>query len=640
MRIVGKGAVSALGAGCAVLADAVANGVDGIRPVRRFSTAPFRATLGGMVPAYDDPSFDGGAMANRLCPRFAAAAITEAVAGLAPVPRTLLVMGASQVDSAMPVHELVASTLDALGWTCPALTVSTACSSSTAAIALGVAALRLGLADRVIAGGADVLVPELYGGFDALGLLTREKCAPFGTIFGTTLGEGAGFLVLERGAGSPAIVGYGLSCDAWHETSPHPHGEGLAIALSAATADIDRAEVDYVNAHGTGTEANDAAEVRAIEAVFGRCPPLSSTKGVLGHAQAAAGALELITTLVALEAGRLPPSPRSAPTRARMPATIVHEPRVAPVRLAVSSSAAFGGSNAVVAIGADAGDLRPPNPVYWHGASATGRHGRGEAAFFEALERESLPTNAPLPSLAGIRVDPRTLDPAAHLLTRAVADALADAHVRPGRDNRDVIGLIGGAVNVSPSTHRAFQASIKERGLGQPSVAAFARMVLNAPAGAAARALGLRGAHTLISAGRGTGLATIVVSVMLLADSGPTHTIAAGVVDEEDAGGAYGAASAVLARAPSPIRVAGFAFAATPEEAEALATRGLGPVDWRDAPDAPRALGPVGSGPAVDGLHRCLSAVRALREGARLAVVVERGDLPSSAIALLREDPP
>lgn len=127
---------------------------------------------------------------------------------------------------------------------------------------------------------------------------------------------------------------------------------------------------------------------------------------------------------------------------------------------------------------------------------------------------------------------------------------------------------------------------------------------------------------------------------MLLADSGPTHTIAAGVVDEEDAGGAYGAASAVLARAPSPIRVAGVAFAATPEEAEALATRGLGPADWRDAPDAPHALGPVGSGPAVDGLHRCLSAVRALREGARLAVVVERGDLTSSAIALVREDPP
>jgi 3-oxoacyl-[acyl-carrier-protein] synthase II len=671
IAVVGMGALSALGPGCAALARALGTGEDGLRPVRRFPMASFRAHLGGMVPAFDDPALAGGEMANRLCPRFATDAIREAIGSRVLPPRTLLIMGASQVDSAIPVHSLVEATKVALGFSGPALTVSTACSSSTAAIGLGVAALRGRVADAVIVGGADVLVPELYGGFDALGLLTLEKCAPFGTIFGTTLGEGAGFLVLVRqedsGGPTPAILGYGLSCDAWHETSPHPHGEGLAIAMRAALGTAGVSDVAYVSAHGTGTEANDAAEVRAIEQVFGHVPPISSSKGVLGHAQAAAGSLEIITTFLGMEAGQYPPSVRASPARARMPSTVVTAPRTGAIPLALANSAAFGGANAVVVLGGS-GCQSPdvdPHRVYWLGGAAAGRHGRGDVA---GARHATLPALPDLPSLAGIRVDPRTLDPAGHLLTRAVADALADARVRPTRDTRDHIGLIGGAVNVSPSTHRTFQASIRDRGVGQPSVAAFARMVLNAPAGAAARALGLRGAHTLVSAGPGTGLACIVTAAMLLADDGPTHTLVAGAVDEEDEGGAYGAAAATLGRTPSNIRVAGWAVAADPEaaEREALerAQRGGPPsrpggggrepngrrtpgsdddvevhVDYRDTPDFPVPLGALGHGPSVDGVHRCLLAVAALRSGARAALVVETGGLASFALVLIQEEP-
>jgi hypothetical protein len=125
---------------------------------------------------------------------------------------------------------------------------------------------------------------------------------------------------------------------------------------------------------------------------------------------------------------------------------------------------------------------------------------------------------------------------------------------------------------------------------------------------------------------------------MLLADDGPTHTLVAGTVDEADAGGAYGAAAVTFGRAASAIRLVGWAIADSAEEAEREALGGR-PVDYRDTPDAPRALGALGHGPAVDGLHRCLLAVGALRGGARAALVVETGGLASFAVVLSRETP-
>lgn len=647
----GMGALSALGAGVGPLAQALDTGDDGIRPVRRFATAAFGARIAGLVPAYDDQRYRGGAMANRLCPGFACAAIREAMAaaGLSVFPpRSLLVMGASQVDSTSPVHELVEATVKELAFPGAALTISTACSSSAAAIGVGVAALRLGLADLVIVGGADVLVPELFGGFDSMGLLTTEKCTPFGVRFGTTLGEGAGFVVLERAsAGETAtrVAGYGLSCDAWHETAPHPQGEGLAAAIAAClqSAGLSGAEVDYVNAHGTGTAPNDVAEVQAIQAALGRTPAFSSSKGTLGHAQAAAGVLETITTVLAMEKGVLPPSLRASPRRERVPDGLVEAPRAGTVEVALSNSAAFGGANAVVAVSRHRPSPTPHrHAVYWLGGSACGRHGTGLARLHEALDDAEAPTSTALPSLRGLRVDPRTLDPAGTLLVRAVADALAEAGVSVGRENRDRVGLIGGAVNVSPSTHETFQASIRARGIGHPSAPAFARMVLNAPAGAAARALGLRGAHTMLSTGPGTGLAAVVLAATLLADNGPTTTLVAGAVDEADPAGANGAAAAVLGRTPGAIRVSAWAWAATPEEAEAQVLDAPGgPLrpDYRDTPAHPAPLFGVGNGPAVDGVHRVLRAVRALERGARTALVVEAGGLSASAILFSLESP-
>lgn len=653
VAIRGMGAVTALGVGLEPIAASLRSGADGLGPVHRFDTRPFSTSIGGMVSARNRRDYAGGGAAAALAPEFAEMAIAEMFenAGVSPAQlasvRTVLLMGASQVDSKVPVHEMVVDTLRRLGLAAPGLSVSTACSSSAAALALGVALIRLGHADFVVAGGADVLVPELFGGFDNLGLLTRDKCTPFGPRLGTTLGEGAAFCLLGRATGTgPELLGYGLSNDAWHETSPHPRGEGLALALQAclASAGIDPDEVDYVNAHGTGTEANDPAELRAVQAALGRLPPLSSTKSAVGHAQAAAGAIELVATVLGLQGGQFPPSLRAQPRRPGIEAPIVDVPTRGTLGVALSNSAAFSGSNAVLAVSRDA---RPrtgaePHPVYWLGAAACGRHGSALPAFFAAIdESRALPPLPSLPSLVGLRIDPRSLDPAGHFVVRAVADALASAGVRIARANRDRVGIVGGAVLPSPTTHAEFDDSIAKFGAARASVSAFARMVLNAPAGAAARALDLRGAHTQVSVGPGTGLATLLVAALLLADDGPTHTIVASCVDEAAPGGACGAAAAVLARAPSPVRLAGLALASTAAEAErqALERAGLGAVACRFAPGCGPSLAPLGSGPAVDGIHRAMLAAREVEGGAGSALVVESGPLGALALVFCREAP-
>jgi 3-oxoacyl-[acyl-carrier-protein] synthase II len=214
---------------------------------------------------------------------------------------------------------LVAAALGAEG---PRLSPSTACSSGAIAIALAAGWIRSGAADVVVAGGADALTRMTFTGFHALQALSSEPCRPFDRERrGLTLGEGAGIVVLEsaahaarRGARAIAeIAGAGLSCDAAHPTAPHPEARGAIHALRAAlrAAGIAPHDVDYVNAHGTGTPQNDVAETLALKHVLGEAAgrvAVSSTKSLIGHLLGAAGAVEAIATVVAIEDGFAPPT--------------------------------------------------------------------------------------------------------------------------------------------------------------------------------------------------------------------------------------------------------------------------------------------------------------------------------------------
>lgn len=197
-------------------------------------------------------------------------------------------------------------------------TPSTACSSAANALILGARLLQAGLCDVVVAGGAESLSRFHLNGFNALMIVDKEPCRPFdATRAGLNLGEGAGYLVLEtqehalgRGAKPLAYLdGWGNACDAYHQTASSPEGNGAYDAMSQAlkTAGLQPSDIDYVNAHGTGTPNNDASESAALRRLFGeQLPPISSTKALTGHTTSASGSIEAVFCLLALQHGFIP----------------------------------------------------------------------------------------------------------------------------------------------------------------------------------------------------------------------------------------------------------------------------------------------------------------------------------------------
>lgn len=254
-----------------------------------------------------------------------------------------------------------------LGITGPVQTISSACSSGALALGVALEAVRSGEVEVAIAGGADSLCQLTYAGFNALRSVDEEPCRPFrASRAGMSFGEGAAALVLEPlervlargGVPLAELSGAGSSCDAHHMTAPDPSGAGAAAALRAALKDagLPPSAVDFVNAHGTGTPLNDAAEWRALERVFGaraREIPVIATKALLGHLLGSAGAIEAVTTILCLREGELHPIPRCAAGEGVDPelsvSLVLDRPLPCPeARVAVSTSLAFGGSNAAL----------------------------------------------------------------------------------------------------------------------------------------------------------------------------------------------------------------------------------------------------------------------------------------------------
>ncbi len=189
------------------------------------------------------------------------------------------------------VGEVLARYLELQG---PAYTVSTACSSGAQALAAGRRLLRTGLADAVLAGGADSLCRLTVNGFDALSAMSANICNPFSrNRDGTTIAEGAAVFLMQREESDIALYGVGASSDAYSMTAPEPEGVGAEQAMRQALADagLTQDAVDYIQLHGSGTEQNDAMESKAVIRLFGEEVPCSSSKGQVGHTLGAAGAI-------------------------------------------------------------------------------------------------------------------------------------------------------------------------------------------------------------------------------------------------------------------------------------------------------------------------------------------------------------
>ena len=211
--------------------------------------------------------------------------------------------------------ELIAG---AVGGFSMATTLSTACSSAANAIIFGASLINAGLADIVAAGGTECLSNFHLNGFASLMILDTAPCRPFDHVRnGLNLGEGAAFVILESGSsakrrGAKALArlsGWHNACDAFHQTATSENGDGPYLAMKGAIemAGISPREIDYVNAHGTGTPNNDLTESRALKRVFAqKMPPVSSTKGFTGHTTSASGSIETVFCLLAMEHGFIP----------------------------------------------------------------------------------------------------------------------------------------------------------------------------------------------------------------------------------------------------------------------------------------------------------------------------------------------
>jgi 3-oxoacyl-[acyl-carrier-protein] synthase I len=245
-----------------------------------------------------------------------------------------------------------------LGLAGPALTISTACTSGARAFLEAATMVAAGLCDAAVVGGVDTLCRMTVEGFNSLALLSSGPTRPCAADRdGITVGEAAAFVLLVRpgDAASDAVqlLGAGASSDGHHMSSPHPEGLGAVSAMRAAlqAAQVDPAQIDYINLHGTGTRANDAMEDRAVSHLFGNAVPCSSTKGWTGHTLGASGALEAVFAALCLQDGLVPGCLGVAAVDPDFQADIAVENRARPLRRVLSNSFGFGGSNCSLVLG-------------------------------------------------------------------------------------------------------------------------------------------------------------------------------------------------------------------------------------------------------------------------------------------------
>ncbi len=393
--VTGLGVVSPIGIGRAAFWDALCRGESGAGAVTLFDTAGLDRTRACEVKGFRPRDHLTAAEARRMgrCSAYAVTAAREAVehAKIAgrwiEGDRTIVIVGTTmgeadvlgELESAwihkgaeaiqtkkiprygttlLPIHVARAFGARSMVQTLPA-----ACAAGNYAIGFAADQIRSGRADVAICGASEVIDKLEFCGFLRLGAIAPDHVQPFDkNRRGLLLGEGAGMMVIEseehvvrRGA-TPLceLGGYGLACDAHHITRPHPDGEGSAHAMlrAIASSGIAPGDVDFINAHGTGTHANDEIESKVINEIFGRRRvPVSSMKGMLGHCMGAASALEAVSCVQTIETGILPPTKNyETPDPECDVAVVANEMRRGKADIVLNNALAFGGYDAVLCL--------------------------------------------------------------------------------------------------------------------------------------------------------------------------------------------------------------------------------------------------------------------------------------------------
>jgi 3-oxoacyl-[acyl-carrier-protein] synthase II len=439
----------------------------------------------------------------------------------------------------------------------PAFTVTTACSAFTVAVGVASDLIKCGLLDAVLVGGSDAHSATTQAGFNGLKATCKEAtCAPFSRPVGLNLGEGAGFLFLESKEQAlkrkvqifGEILGYGLSNDAYHCSAPDPAGKGAASAMQNALlhANVSCEQIRYINAHGTGTEANDKAETKAIRRVFGELAdaiPVSSLKSITGHCLGAAGAVELVASLECIRNGVLPPTAHFSEPRDGCTLDYVSEPGRSWQHgsIFLKNNFAFGGNNASLVV-SDAPvssasyNISKDDPVCITSLGMLSRFGIGFDTFCEGLKRNNDADTTRqsdtdikvfrVPEFKMSQIDRRVItkgvDPESEMNIAAASLALSQAGISERHPLRQQLGFI---MNIAQGSTWAEPQHIKpllKNNYKLEQISAFPFIVPNSTAGNVCRVLSIGGYNTTFCNGPGAGLTGIgLSSISLLNNHAP-----------------------------------------------------------------------------------------------------------------------
>lgn len=414
----------------------------------------------------------------------------------------------------------------------PVATNNTACAAGGHAIGFAFDLISQGYADFMLAGGTDSLSVSVYAGFNVLQAINPEPCSPYSKKYGLSMGEGAAVVVMEslesalkRGAHIyTEICGYGFHGDAYHETSPEPEGRGIALSIESAlkNAGVDKSQIGYINTHGTGTKANDPAELSGLKQVFGdqlAKIPISTSKPYFGHTLGAAAAIEYVATVLALQKNLLPATLHFEEFRSGCEGIrlIANKMEKGSPPFFLCNNSAFGGHNVSIvsrnwkAAAKTTGQVvenNQPKRVVIMGMANINSLGTTKGSILNlVLSHPDKPGSCSF-ELKKYNKDlyERRMNRLSQFGIGAADLALQDSNFKITEDNTREIGLIFGTSRGSLENTEKYLKGIFEKGPEYASGIHFPDVVLNSTAGRIAKKIGIKGYGASLTTGGNDGL--------------------------------------------------------------------------------------------------------------------------------------
>ncbi|MFZ5988140.1 MAG: beta-ketoacyl-[acyl-carrier-protein] synthase family protein [Bacillota bacterium] len=473
----------------------------------------------------------------------------------------------------IPIHAIASNVAFFLRAHGVVANIGNACAAGTMSIAYACDLIKRGLADVVVAGGADTFASLPFSGFHALKALDTIPCSPFGRSKGISLGEGTGAVIVEsiehaqkRNAKILCEVsGYGITSDAYHITAPNPEGEGqmTALRLALKEASFETYDIDYVNAHGTGTPLNDSAEGTSLAEIFKNeidKIKISSSKSMVGHCLGAAGAVEAVLSIKALTCNTVPPTVNYPDLSEAMEEAaavsafdlVPNKGKDADVNVVMSNSFAFGGNNASIIFSKD---LKKDNHTkeynkrvfvtgigivstigigideYWKNISE-GKSGINAVTYKDKKYKSKFAASANLTDFASYGISPselRKLDRITKLLLVSGKISLKDANINVNDDVDKDIGIIVGTSDGPATEIGNFQEGMIKRGYHAASALIFPNTVYNAAGGYLSIMTKIKGHTATLVNGIQSGISSICYGYDLIKMQKQKYAIASGV---------------------------------------------------------------------------------------------------------------